>query len=92
MVTDRRFDRSTVDNVNDVLLWLIISMRTKKALYNILAQIAYELVATVCGLILPRLIITAFGSGYNGMVSSITQFLEYISILTLGISGSTRVA
>lgn len=67
-------------------------MRTKKALYNILAQVSYELVATVCGLILPRLILSSFGSGYNGMISSITQFLEYISVLTLGISGSTRVA
>ena len=67
-------------------------MRTKKALYNILGQIGYEVVAAICGLIILRLILSAFGSSYNGMVSSITQFLEYISILTLGISGSTRVA
>lgn len=67
-------------------------MKTKKALYNIMAQMSYEIIAMVCGLILPRLILAAFGSGYNGMISSITQFLDYISILTLGISGSTRVA
>jgi O-antigen/teichoic acid export membrane protein len=46
----------------------------------------------ICGLILPRFILAAFGSSYNGMISSITQFLDYISILTIGISGSTRVA
>lgn len=67
-------------------------MRTKKALYNIVSQMSYELVAMVCGLILPRFILQAFGSSYNGMISSITQFLGYISILNVGIAGSTRVA
>lgn len=67
-------------------------MRTKKALYNILSQMLYEIVAMVCGLVLPRFILAAFGSSYNGMVASITQFLDYISFLTLGISGATRVA
>ena len=67
-------------------------MRTKKALYNIVSQMSYEIIAMICGLILPRFILSAFGSSYNGMVSSITQFLDYISILTLGIAGSTRVA
>lgn len=67
-------------------------MRSKKALYNIISQMSYEIVAMICGLILPRFILAAFGSSYNGMISSITQFLDYISILTLGISGSTRVA
>lgn len=52
----------------------------------------YEIVAMVCGLILPRFILSAFGSSYNGMISSIAQFLDYISVLTLGISGSTRIA
>ena len=67
-------------------------MRTKKALYNIVSQMTYEIVAMICGLILPRFILAGFGSSYNGMVSSITQFLDYISFLTLGIAGSTRVA
>lgn len=67
-------------------------MRTKKALYNIISQMSYEVVATVCALILPRLILSAYGSSYNGVVASITQFLDYISFLTLGISGATRVA
>ncbi len=67
-------------------------MKSKKALYNILSQFTYEIISFVCGLILPRLILSTFGSEYNGMVSSITQFLQYISILTLGISGATRVA
>lgn len=67
-------------------------MRTKKALYNIASQMSYEIIAMICGLILPRFILSAFGSNYNGIISSITQFLDYISILTLGVSGATRVA
>ncbi len=67
-------------------------MKSKKALYNIVSQFTYEIITMICGLILPRLILSSFGSEYNGMISSITQFLQYISILTLGISGSTRVA
>ena len=67
-------------------------MRTEKAFYNIISQLSYEIIAMVCGLILPRFILAAFGSNYNGLISSITQFLDYISILTLGISGATRVA
>ncbi len=67
-------------------------MKTKKAFLNIISQFSYEIIAMVCGLILPRFILSRFGSEYNGMISSIMQFLEYISILTLGISGSTRVA
>ncbi len=67
-------------------------MKSKKTLYNILSQFTYEIISFICGLILPRLILSTFGSEYNGMVSSITQFLQYISILTLGISGATRVA
>lgn len=52
----------------------------------------YEVAILVCGLITPRLILTTFGSEYNGVVSSITKFLSMISILNLGVAGSTRVA
>lgn len=67
-------------------------MRSKKALYNMITQLINDLVIFICNLILPRLILSNFGSEYNGLISSITQFLEYISLLTLGVSGSTRVA
>lgn len=67
-------------------------MRAKKAMKNMVAAMVYQVVAIICGLITPRLILSAFGSSYNGVVSSATQFLGMISILTLGITGSTRVA
>lgn len=67
-------------------------MRTKKAILNASISIIYQLIAVICGLITPRLILAAFGSTYNGVISSANQFLEMISFLTLGIAGATRVA
>lgn len=57
-----------------------------------MAAAAYELVTLVSRLILPRLILTYFGSAYNGITQSATQFLNLISILNLGITASARVA
>ena len=67
-------------------------MRTKKAMLNMTFGLIYQMVAIVCGLITPRLILATFGSTYNGVISSATQFLNMINILTLGITGTTRVA
>ena len=60
-------------------------MRTKKAIYNIVTTIILEIVIVSYGLIIPRLIIENFGSNVNGLISSITQFLAYITLLESGI-------
>ena len=52
----------------------------------------YEVVALVCGFVLPRLILKGFGSGYNGIVSSITQFLSAVTLFKISVSGVTRAA
>lgn len=59
--------------------------RTKNATLNIVFAIILQLVTFVRGLILPRIIIPAYGSDINGLVSSITQFLTYISLLEAGV-------
>ena len=51
----------------------------------------YQMTIFACNLILPRFILTTYGSEYNGIVSSITQFLSFISILRMGVAGATRV-
>ncbi len=66
--------------------------RTNKAFLNMSTSLIAQVVAIACGLITPRLILAAFGSTYNGVVSSATQFLSMINILTLGITAATRVA
>lgn len=67
-------------------------MRSKKAMYNTISALTYEVVAVVCGLILPRLILSRFGSSYNGITSSITQFLSFVVLLRAGVGGVTRAA
>ena len=66
--------------------------RAEKTVLNVSAGILDELVAILCGLILPRLILTNFGSDYNGITSSITQFISCITLLKGGIGGVTRAA
>ena len=62
-------------------------MRTKKALYNFIATISLQLIIGVCGLIVPILFIGAYGSEVNGLISSINQFLSYITLFEAGLSG-----
>lgn len=67
-------------------------MRSKKAIKNTLFAIIAELIAIICGLIIPRLILSEFGSKYNGITTSISQFLNFAIILRAGIAGATRAA
>ena len=67
-------------------------MRSKKALKNTITSMTYQVVAIICGLILPKMILTYFGSSYNGITSSISQFLSCASLLVAGVGGVTRAS
>lgn len=67
-------------------------MRSKKAVINTVMYLVEELVSIICGFILPRMILIAFGSKYNGLTTSITQFLSCAVLLRSGIGGATRAA
>lgn len=67
-------------------------MRSQRALKNLITSVLQELVAIACGLILPRLVLSHFGSAYNGVTASITQFLSCAALLRAGIGGVTRAA
>lgn len=60
-------------------------MRSKKAIKNISSSLLLQIMTVICGLILPRTIIKTYGSNVNGLISSITQFLAYITLLEAGI-------
>jgi len=66
--------------------------RTQKAALNTITSAIAEVVQLICTLILPRLILANFGSAYNGITMSAKQFLTGISILSVGITGATKVA
>ena len=57
-------------------------MHNKK---NAVSAIIYQTMTMLQGLILPRLILVAFGSDINGFTNSITQFLGFISLLEGGL-------
>lgn len=57
-----------------------------------LSTLLLEVVTLISGLIMPRLILSHFGSASNGLVSSITQFLGFSTILRAGLGGAIRAA
>ena len=63
--------------------------RTKRAILAVTTSFAKEFVSLVCGLVLPRLILSSFGSAYNGITQSISQFISYIELMKAGIGGAT---
>lgn len=52
---------------------------------NSIAALAAQIVNIICAFILPRLILSTFGSDVNGLVNSISQFLQVIGLLELGV-------
>ncbi len=60
-------------------------MRTKNAIINMIVSLAMQAVTLICGFIIPKLIIENYGSDVNGLISSITQFLGYITLLEAGM-------
>ena len=60
-------------------------MRKKRLILNTITSLLLQLTTIICGFVLPRLILNHFGSNVNGLVNSITQFLQIISFLELGV-------
>lgn len=57
----------------------------KKLFYNTASSLVLQIITIICGFILPRQILKYYGSDVNGLISSITQFLSFISFLQLGV-------
>lgn len=60
-------------------------MRSKNAIKNIITSLILQVVTVIFGFIIPKMIIENYGSNVNGLISSITQFLAYITLLESGI-------
>jgi len=67
-------------------------MRAKKTVYNSIANLLHQVVLAGAGLILPRLILSQFGSEYYGLVASVFQFIGYTALLAAGVNGATVAA
>lgn len=62
-------------------------MERKVIARNIICSILLQLVTIISGFIVPKVILSCFGSNVNGLISSINQFLNYIQLLEGGLSG-----
>lgn len=67
-------------------------MRKKRLLYNTISSVAYQIITIICGFILPRMILIKFGSEINGLLSSITQFLSFITLMDAGVGAVVQSA
>ena len=59
--------------------------RKKKLLINTAAGFVKQVCAVICGFILPRFMLIFYGSSVNGLISSITNYLSFISLLDMGV-------
>lgn len=66
--------------------------RGKKVAYNTITNLVSQIITMISAFILPRLIMESFGSSYNGITSSVAQFLSIVTLLRSGVGGATRVA
>lgn len=61
--------------------------KTNISLLNVISSVLLQIVTIISGFIIPRIILTVFGSEVNGLVSSLNQFLNYISLFEGGLGG-----
>ena len=74
------------------MIFINSKTRTQRAKLNMVFSLLQQGIALVCGLIIPRLMLRAYGSEANGAVTSISTFLGYIALLEGGIAGVARAA
>lgn len=60
----------------------------KTSIMNTTSSIISQIVVMVIGLVLPRLYIETYGSEVNGLVTSITQFISYFTLVEAGLASA----
>ena len=62
--------------------------RTQKFALNSMTSMFSQIIVLIAGVIIPRLMISTYGSEINGLVSSLNQFISYITLVEAGIGGA----
>lgn len=65
-------------------------MRSKKVIANLFTSLFVQIINIICSFIIPRLIIGTYGSNVNGLITSITKFLAYITLMESGFGPVIR--
>lgn len=67
-------------------------MRTKKAVINIIANVIVQFTSIIVSLMVPKLIISNYGSSINGLIQMITQIVSYFGIIEGGVATAAGAA
>ena len=62
--------------------------RTQKFTLNTFTSAFAQVVAMATGFIVPRIMVYSYGSEMNGLISSLTQFVSYLTFVEAGLSGA----
>ena len=60
--------------------------KSKVTLLNMIMALIQQICTIISGFIIPRIILSYFGSETNGLISSLVQFLNYIALVEGGIT------
>jgi Na+-driven multidrug efflux pump len=66
--------------------------RTKRALYNVIASLTSLLLNSLTSFLLVRVILLKMGSDYNGLNSTVAQFLAILLIFENSFTNASQVA
>lgn len=64
----------------------------RKVILNLIVSIVTQFIILALGLVLPRIILTSWGSEYNGLINAAATIMRYLAILEAGINTSTLQA
>lgn len=67
-------------------------LRTLQFIRNSISAALLQLANIIVGFILPRVMLDAYGSEINGLVSSVQQFVGYFSLVEAGLAGAAVYA
>lgn len=62
--------------------------RTRIFLYNSSSTALLQVVTVIVGFIIPRIMLTVYGSEINGLVTSISQFIGYFNLVEAGLAST----
>lgn len=65
-----------------------MATRTEKFLKNSASTALLQVVTMLSGFIVPRVMLEIYGSEINGLISSITQFINYFMLVEAGLSAA----
>ena len=53
--------------------------KSKRVAANVIVSTVTQIITLALGLVLPRVILTSWGSEYNGLINSVTTVMRYLA-------------